>query len=61
MILDLINKIVDPTSKKALNILDAGSSLGFVSNFIADNSNHNVQGIDFDAVNNYIGNLIAIQ
>jgi len=52
---------VDPTSKKALNILDAGSSLGFVSNFIADNSNHNLQGVDFDAVNNYIANLVALK
>jgi hypothetical protein len=38
-----------------------GSSLGFVANYIADNSNHNAQGIDFDAENNYIGNLIAMK
>jgi len=42
IILKEINKIVDPKSNKALHILDVGSSQGFVSNYLAEKTNHNV-------------------
>jgi hypothetical protein len=52
--------LVDSSSNKALSILDVGSSLGYLSNFIADNTIHNVKGIDFDYKNNWISNLVSM-
>ena len=60
MISNEIDKISDPKSSAVLSILDAGSSLGYISNYIADTRGHNVKGIDFDAMNNYIANLISL-
>jgi 2-polyprenyl-3-methyl-5-hydroxy-6-metoxy-1,4-benzoquinol methylase len=61
VITEQIDKIIDPNSMKGINILDAGSSLGYISNYIADNRGHSVQGIDFDAKNNYISNLVSMK
>ena len=60
VITSIIDKIIDPSSMKTISILDAGSSLGYISNYIADNRGHAVQGVDFDPVNNYIANLISM-
>jgi 2-polyprenyl-3-methyl-5-hydroxy-6-metoxy-1,4-benzoquinol methylase len=60
IIQDALQRLLDMNSYKALNILDIGSSLGYLSNFIADKTIHNVGGIDFDAKNNWIANLVSM-
>lgn len=60
VILGKIQDFLDPEAYKSLNILDIGSSLGYISNYVAYNSMHNVSGIDFDTKNNWISNLVSL-